>query len=397
MMRILYSNISPINSSYTNLNHLFYIKKQNPQKLFLCVWDNFVFEHPVFGKSIDNTQNKVEKLQENVQVLEKLLSYLKIDYKIIYLSEAMNRLFRNPSYLAGFQKILASIKIEDLRKGFELDYIPFAQISLSRINYIIADYLIAMYLPELFPEISSTQPNYYLTSERFKVFYSKIDGYLKTTFQKYTPPAPIFVKSVPVIIHPEREAIPAIEMSESEIYEIVKAYYGDKKIAENELRDLLNVFSEVLEEFVLDGQAYNLEKFLKNLKKTDRDGLLKAIAQNLTLYLKDIQKIVQKENIKERNKSLFIGETKDFEKNVKNLNSIKIKILQYCDGINTSMDISKKTGLNLSTVSTYFTHLRKLGLITDERKPKRVVDSIVIDLKNMNDRGDGSYRETSTD
>ena len=32
-MKILYTNISPITNAYTNINHLFYLKKQNPQKV----------------------------------------------------------------------------------------------------------------------------------------------------------------------------------------------------------------------------------------------------------------------------------------------------------------------------------------------------------------------------
>ena len=47
-MKIIYTNISPITNSYTNINHIFYLKNQKPQKVYLCVWDSFVFEHPVF-------------------------------------------------------------------------------------------------------------------------------------------------------------------------------------------------------------------------------------------------------------------------------------------------------------------------------------------------------------
>ena len=102
-MKIIYTNISPVTNTYTNINHIFYLAKHKPQKVYLCVWDKFVFEHPVFEKSLGNTTNKIEKLRENVQTLEKLMSYLKIDYKIIFLSEAMNRLFKNSHYLSEFQ------------------------------------------------------------------------------------------------------------------------------------------------------------------------------------------------------------------------------------------------------------------------------------------------------
>ena len=70
-MKAIYTNISPVNSAYTNLNHIFSLKKHNPQKVYLCVWDNFVYEHPAFERDLDHTTNKVEKLQENVKILEK--------------------------------------------------------------------------------------------------------------------------------------------------------------------------------------------------------------------------------------------------------------------------------------------------------------------------------------
>ncbi|MBU1142199.1 MAG: hypothetical protein KKH92_00985, partial [Firmicutes bacterium] len=97
----------------------------------------FIFEHPIFEKSLDNTTNKVEKLQENVQVLEKLMSYLKIDYKIIFLSEAIDRLFKNSHYLSEFQAILSNIRVENLIKGSKLEYIPFDKIDIYSDTYII--------------------------------------------------------------------------------------------------------------------------------------------------------------------------------------------------------------------------------------------------------------------
>ncbi|MBU0958744.1 MAG: hypothetical protein KKB31_02235, partial [Nanoarchaeota archaeon] len=142
-MKIIYTNISPVTNTYTNINHIFYLMKQKPQKIYICVWDKFVYEHPVFEKNLGNDVNKKEKLKENVEILEKLMTYLKMDYKIIYLSEAINRLFSNSHYLSEFQDILSKIKVENLKQGCEIEYIPFNCISLSRINYIISDYLIA--------------------------------------------------------------------------------------------------------------------------------------------------------------------------------------------------------------------------------------------------------------
>ena len=366
-MKIIYTNISPVTNAYTNLNHIYYLKKQNPKKVYLCIWDNFVFEHPVFEKGLDYTKNKTQKLQENVEVLEKLMTSINMDYKIIYLSEAMDRLLKNSEFSSILQRILSRFKIENLRKGFEIEYIPFNQISLSKINYIISDYLIAMNLPELFPELCPTAPNYYLTSERFRIFQKEIISYLSTTYLKYEPPKPIFVRKVPVIIS-DKEEIPSIEMSKEKINDIVKSHYENKKISDKEISDLIEVFSPVLKSL--------------RLSKTKKK-FIEQVSEGLYDYFFKIQKIIQKQNSKERTRSLFISNKKEFERQIKPLNDIKLEILKLCNGTNSSLDISKKTGINLSTISTYFNYLKNQGLITGNRKPKRAVDSIVINLKEM--------------
>ena len=290
---IIYTNISPVTKAYTNINHIYYLKKQAPKKVYLCVWDNFVFEHPVFEKYLDHTTNKIQKLQENIEILEKLMNYLGMDYKIIFLSEAMDRFLKNSQFSSMFQKILSCFRIDDLIKGEQIEYIPFNQISLSKINYIIADYFIAMYLPEIFPELCSAAPNCYLTSERFRVFHKKIDSYLSTVYLKYKPPVPIFVKKVPVIIS-NKEEIPSMEMSQQKIKEIVNEYCKGKKISKTELNDLFNVFSEIL-------------KKLKKPKTKNKNQIIELISQSLYDYFSKVQEIVQKENVKERTKSLFIS------------------------------------------------------------------------------------------
>jgi len=367
-MKIIYTNISPVTKSYTNINHIYYLKKQNPKKVYLCVWDNFVFEHPVFERGLDHTTNKMQKLQENIEVLEKLMNHLNMDYKIIYLSEAMDRFFKNSEYSSALHKILSRFKIEDLSKGSEIDYIPFKQISFSKINYIIADYLIAMYLPELFPELCSTAPNHYLTSERFRVFHKKIDDYLSTTYSKYKPPKPVFVKKVPVIINSDKEEIPSIEMSYDKIKNITESYFKDKKVSDIEINDLFEVFKEVLG---------------KLEKPRGKKQVIDIISQNFYDYFSKIQEIVQKQNARGRIKSLFVSKINEFENQIKPLNNLKLQILSYCDGTNTSLDISRKTGIKLSTISTYFNYLKNQKLITGDRKPQRIVDNIVINLKDM--------------
>ena len=55
-MKIIYTNLSPINNAYTNLNHIFYLAKHKPQKLYLCIWDNFVYK-PALNELLPNYLN----------------------------------------------------------------------------------------------------------------------------------------------------------------------------------------------------------------------------------------------------------------------------------------------------------------------------------------------------
>jgi len=379
-MKIVYTNISPVTKAYTNFQHIFYLKKQKPQKAYICVWDSFVFEHPAIEKSSDNHTTKADKLKENVEMLEKLMTYLKIDYKIIYLSEAMNRLFKNSEYLQEFQNILSSIKIEELAKGEDLEYIPFKQMSLSKINYIISDYLIATYLPELFPEICSSSPDFYLTSERFKVFSGTINHSLKLNFFKHYPPKPIYVTGVPVIIHPEKEIIPSAEMSLESIKAIVASYY--KKLPnEKETEDTIEVLSTILKKFKFKGKNFDKERINIEISNASYREYIEFVSSNLYNYFEELMRITSKVEIQKQKKSLLISNYKEFDNYLKSINSIKLQILKHCDGKNTSLDISRKTKLKLSTVSPYLTHLKRKGFITGSKKPKRLIDSFVLDLE----------------
>lgn len=378
-MKIIYTNISPVTNSYTNINHLFHLKKQNPQKVYLCIWDKFVFENKLFNKTLKDFSDKEKKLKENVKVLEKILDYLEIDYKIIYLSEAMKRLFQHPIYLSNFQDILSNIKLEELKKGFELEYIPFNEISLSKINYIISDYLIALNLEKLFPELCSSSPNNYLTSERFKIFYSKIDKSLRINNLEYTKPKLIFVKGVPIICDSKKDLIPNLEMSIEDIKRIIKEHYSVKPSLK-EFEDTLEVLSMVNNEFLVKEEMVKRNKINLFFNSMNYEEYMNFISNNFYRYFTKINKIISEKNVKKQDKNIFISNYEDFNNKVKSLNNIKLRILQYCNGNNTSLDISKQTGLKLSTVSTYLTHLKNKEIISQSKKPKKLIDNFVINL-----------------
>ncbi|MAF36219.1 hypothetical protein CL622_03830, partial [archaeon] len=330
-MKRIYSNISPITKAYTNLNHIFYLKAQNPQKLYLCVWDSFVLENAMFIS--DSKKTKEQRLRSNVEMLEKLMESLQMDYKIIYLSDAWSRLFSNQELSNMFHKILASLTLDQVKKGFAINYIPFGDIELSRINYIIADYMIATYLPDLFPELSNGQPTHYVTSQRFRVFKSQLDHYLTSEISRYNPPKCVYVSNVPVIMHPEKKIIPSSEMSTESIKKILKAYYVEIP-KQKEFYDTISVLSTVLQSLSWKGKEISQEKANTLLSQMEHKDVIEFFGENFYRYFTEVNKTVSNITIKKKKKNIFITTYKEFDMHLKPLNRIKFEILKFCNGNN---------------------------------------------------------------
>src|SRR3989344_7032989 len=278
-MNIIYTNISPVTKAYTNLNHIYHLKNHaKANKVYLCVWDNFVYENEIF----QNVKNKPQKLEENVDVLKKLMSHLKMNYNTFTFSEAWDRLFRNSEYSAVFQKILSKITVGDIKKGFDLEYIPFNNISIAKLSYIIADYLIAMAMPELFPELCTAQPTHYLTSVRFKVFYNIISEVIEHSYVKFTPPKVIYTDNIPVIIHSKSGLIPSMEMSKTHMSKIVSDYYDNKKFSAKEFNHLLDVLDAVLNnKFKYNDKTFSREQILAKISSAN---ITPIVTDNLMQY-----------------------------------------------------------------------------------------------------------------
>ncbi|MFH1637200.1 MAG: winged helix-turn-helix domain-containing protein [Candidatus Woesearchaeota archaeon] len=109
------------------------------------------------------------------------------------------------------------------------------------------------------------------------------------------------------------------------------------------------------------------------------ETFVEEISVNLMDYFSAVEKLEKKP--KRSRRSVYVVTREEFTRRVKPLNEMKLNILSYCDDTNTSLDIANRTGIKLSTVSTYFSRLREHGLITSNKKPERTVDKFVIELK----------------
>ena len=127
-MKTIYTNISPLTNAYVNFYHFFLLKEQKPNRVFLCVWDSYFFEDKRFFEGDDPKR----LLKERVESIEKVLRYLKVDYKLFYLSEAWERFFARPDLVKLFRKVLATITFDDLKKKSDFQYSLFGETTLSR-------------------------------------------------------------------------------------------------------------------------------------------------------------------------------------------------------------------------------------------------------------------------
>lgn len=382
-MTIIYTNISPISLCYNNLAHFVEIKKiYNPKKIYICVWDSYVLEDERL-KTDSINKTKLDTLNENVEVIEKLMKHLDLDYKIIYLSDAWNRLFKNKFISSLFQRILSHISVNDLVMGKELKYLLLEELNISKINYIIADYLVCHFLKELYPELCETKPDKYLCIYT-KIFEKVIQDILKKEgieeFAKITP------LSIPIIINKRNATIPSIDMQQSEIKNIVNDYLKNNELTESFIYDLFELLKEIIgENSFLDSEGKKITLKELKLKREFKDSkrLGDIITFNLIKYFDEIKKIVRNVKIEKKKDTLYIRKYQDFDNYAKSLNSIKLDILKYCNGKNSSLDIAKLTNNKLSTISTYITHLRNLGLITNDKKPYRKHDNLVINFDTI--------------
>lgn len=196
---------------------------------------------------------------------------------------------------------------------------------------------------------------------------------------------------MPVILD-SRGFIPSIEMPVHELKRVFSEYYSKKEPEDKEVDDFLNILQPVLNDnFVLGEQRVPVSKVLKHINTDDKHKLCEILAENLHEYFSKLKDVLSTKEVEKPSKAKYITDEKDFSQLLKTLNPLKIRILQECNGLNSSFDIARKAGLNKNTVSPYLTQLRNLGFITNDRRPRRLINSLVIDLEGIeiNNRGAG--------
>ena len=363
-MRTIYANITPLTNAYTTYYRLFSLKELKPRKVYICIWDLYFYEDKRF---LPSDASKKELLAEYVQNIEKLLHYLELDYSLIYLSEARKRFYARPDLTKLFQKNIATITLNDLQLKANVKHALFGETTLSRMNYMIIDYLVATHLHELFPELAQSKPTTYVSSPRFRVLYEHILTVFSQNYRQTKGPEVEWMSKTPIVLNKEGR-IPGFDMTEFKVREITEEFFEHNSITEKFLDDSIHMFESVEIQIPTDWKTQVHTKgaapFLLLLNK----------------YLEILRSIIHMGKPVTSPVSLFINDPQEFEDRVKPLNAMKLKILALCNGKRTSYELAKELKLNPVTVSVYFGRLRELGLISNDHKPILLVRNIVVDL-----------------
>jgi len=378
-MTIVYTHSVPLTVGYPNISHFLTLRDIKPSKIYVNFWDNFVLEHPVFERI--SGPHKLKTLNDNIDSYEKIILSLGAPFESLIYTEASSLLLRDKDYYNILQQILSQITTENLLKGIEIRGWVYKEITISNILNIIIDYLIAVFIESLYPKKNFHQPDIYFSSERFKLFYPIVEEVLKKEVPGVKLPQPFYI-SFPFIQCPKSNLVPSVGMNYKKIYNIIRNYFEKEDIKKFELEKLINCLTMVLPNFKFKDSRINKDSFIRKLKICNKDMTIKLLTQSFMDYYSRIEKIIFSDT--NRNKeTIIINDIFSFEEKIKPLNNLKLKILSLCNGDLTSLEIARALKLKLSTVSAYISQFKNKGLVTNEKRPKRIADNIIFNLGDM--------------
>ncbi len=162
-------------------------------------------------------------------------------------------------------------------------------------------------------------------------------------------------------------------MSKGEIEKIIKQNISNKEI----LKDLVCIGTK-LEDPSL---THKINALIKNINKLNKEVLIKDVTEILNHYLSIVKKMIdssEDENIK---KITYIDSKEKFKKILETLNPSKLEILKHCNGKNTTEEIVELVSMKPSSIRSYLSIMKKEKLITNSKKPLRLIDELIISFE----------------
>jgi hypothetical protein len=372
MNKIIYSNISASRIHYLVIDFILNLKEfyEKGDTLILCFWDYDVYNFD--NKDANVSDNRI-KIREITGELSRLLNGLEIEHKIIYLSDALHRINNHEdlfNLLVNCYNSITMGKIEDIYKNNK--YLKLRPSTLGKINFMVVDYLVALFFKELYPTLSKGKSvDIYHTGERFLGIKDSVEEMISKKELVVNFPAIKYWRALPILNYSSGNWISAA-MSRNEIEKIIRENYPKDK---DTLKDLIKIGLRV-EDSVLD---HKINSFLSEIDKIkDHEVIVQEIANIFLSYFEYIKSLIEQSEESEIKKITYVDSKEKLQKVLETLNPSKLEILKQCNGKNTVEDIIKHVSVKESSVRSYISRMRNEKLITNSKKPIRLVDEILI-------------------
>jgi predicted regulator of amino acid metabolism with ACT domain len=163
-------------------------------------------------------------------------------------------------------------------------------------------------------------------------------------------------------------------MSKAEMEKVIgENYPEDKEI----LKDLIRLGLRIKDSSL----KHKIESLIKDIDKPhNKEIIIQETAKIFYSYFSHIKSLIENSEESEIKKITYVDNKEKFEKIFKNINPAKLEILKHCDGKNSIEDITQKVSMKESSIRSYISRMKNEKLITDSKKPLRLIDEIVINF-----------------
>lgn len=364
MGKLSYSSIATISINYPVTDLILHIKEhyEEGDTLVLCFWDFSSFNTGSITK--ENTRFVVNQLS-------KLLNALEIKNHIIYLSDALQRINNDEKISRMFFSSLLNINFEKINKVYgNYKYLRLDNSTLGKMNFIVADYIIALFFDQLYPDLSKGEKiKVYFSSERFLGVKSEIEEAVSRGSAIEFPQVNYW-KKIPILNHSTKEWISST-MSKKEIESEIKVNWP---IKDETIIDLVSVGLRLKNNSLTE----KINSFIQKIGKLNDEIKIREIVDIFYSYFYNIKKLIQSAEEGNIKKITYVNTKEKFKKIIGNINPAKFEILRYCDGERTVEDIINAVSIKESSVRTYLSKMKNENLITHSKKPLRLVDEIIV-------------------
>lgn len=375
MKRLIFTNVHAFDIHYILVDYILNIKSfyQEGDKVIVCFWDV-----EMYNQHLDEYSSYLDsrtKVREITSEISKLLSCLGISHTIIYLSDGLRRINMDDRIFSTLLSCYQSVRFKDVSSFYnESKYLDVGETTIGKINFMITSFVMAVFFKELYSSISKGKnPTVFYTGERFLAVKKRLcNAILDEDPAKVFPELELW-KTLPILNYKKKDWI-SMSMKREDIYKIVSEYFTEDK---DMLKDLVSIGLRT-EHDVLAHEVKEIYKLIDN--KVKKEVLVGRVTDFFIHFFAYIRELTQKPGAGDIKKIKYINDPNGYRHVTESITPVKMEILKYCDGTHLISDIVRKVKVKESSVRSYISRMKKEKLISDDKRPMRAMDEIVINF-----------------